>query len=526
MKSETQSASRPNGKVCSSLRTRLGLFLSVEVLMVLCVVIGLGALVAALADAVVVLPESTRVRAPWVLGALGLVVLVVGVIVVVRLSEVRVARSLERKILSLGTAMTNAVQLARHTPASAVGEVLGLRAVTYGGAKAERLKTWPVARRSVLAFLTAALVTVLLWGVAFTTFREVFDAVLPRFTDPGGDHPPYSALQISVEPCEAEILYGGQCEISATAHGKPVEKLYLVAEDTRGVTRTLMFRRPDRSYFQTLTNLREETRYWVTDGRARRFRRHIRIRYTPRITLLEVKTVYPSYTGLRPRRRKLKGADLQVPMKTELSFRVVSNRPLASGALTLIPILGGETKVIPLLPEHEDGKVVSGDFRASEPVAFSISVKDVDGLVSQERRKGRVTILSDRRSRILVMEPGRHAVATPRVSIPVRVRAEDDYGVKQVLWFRGLNRSIERPSLMKNVTKRGGMATSIEIESAFSLEDLGVRPGDRIEYFFEAVDGFPGGPNVTTSRMFTLRIISLAQYKQILRRMAARRALF
>ena len=511
--------------ILGNLTLRLRAFLGVKVLLGLCAAVGLSAWTLVVLDAAVVLPEATRASAIWVLTAAAAAVLAVGVFALVRMSPLRVARTFETKLPDTGTAMTNAVQLVGVSAAAPTAEVLRRDAVVYGCETARGLASWPVARRGVLVALAAAAAAMLLWLALAGLFPEVLEAVLPRFLDPHGDHPPWSRLKIAVEPGDTEVLYGGQCEIRATTSGAPAEKLYIVSENVKGRTQAVMFLRPDRSTMQTLTNLRETTRYWVTDGRARSRRFTIDIRLTPRITLVELTAAYPDYTKQRPTpRRKLEKTHLEVPKRTTLTFRVASNRPLSQGTLELVPLLGGKKRTVTLTREVDGDQVVSGGFEVTEAVAFEISVTDVDGLASRESRRGRVTVLPDRRPSIIVMEPGRHAVATPQISVPVDVESKDDYGVKHVLWFRGLNRSIERGFRMK--TLDAGDPRSMRAQGAFNLADLGVKPGDRIEYFFEAVDNDPDGPNVTTSRMYTLQIISLAQYEQMLRQAAAQRALF
>jgi len=149
---------------------------------------------------------------------------------------------------------------------------------------------------------------------------------------------------------------------------------------------------------------------------------------------------------------------------------------------------------------------VTGDFTLQEPVLFSLTVSDVDGLSSLVPCKGRFNILPDERPRIFVLEPGRDAVATPSIHIPVRVQASDDYAVTRLVWLRGHNRSIERPFNLKLTLKNGPQ--SVEATGAFELDKLGVRPGDLIEYYFEAADNYPKGPNVALTRFYRLEIIS------------------
>ena len=319
------------------------------------------------------------------------------------------------------------------------------------------------------------------------------------------------------------MLYGGQVEVRARASGRPADKLWLVANSGTNALRAIMFLAPDKTFFQTLANLREPTEYYVTDGQARSHRFPIGIRYTPQITLVEVTTTFPQYTGLAPRTAKLSEEPQALPEDTKVSFRVASNRPLKSGQLTLTPVLGGKPAQIALKPEGEKN-IVSGGFTLTEPVVFSVSVRDVNDLDSVEPRQGRFNLLPDERPRIFVLEPGRDAVATPSIRVPVRVEATDDYGITRVVWLRGLNRSIERPFNMKLTLKSGPQ--SVEAAGAFEFDKLGVRPGDVIEYYFEAADNYPKGPNVTLSKLYRVEIISKEQYEAILRMAAARKALF
>ncbi len=475
-------------------------------------------------DAAVFLPAARRAALPLILGAGVLGALAGGGLRLRRLSGRALARAFERRDPMLGTTLTNAVELSRRSCDDAVGEALRRQAVERGRTRAAAAAVWPVVRTGVAGAALAACLTAALWLAGTGLYGSVFDAVLPRFLDPEGDHPPYSRLVLDVQPKDTEVLYGGQCEIRAVAGGAPVERLWLVAESGGEHSRTVMFRAPDRSFFQTLANLRAGTVYWVTDGRARSRRYRIGIRTTPQIAALEATQTFPAYTGLRPKSGSLDAEELRVPAGTRLAVRVTSNRPLRGGALRLTPLMGGEARTVTLGVAAETDQRVEGTFVVEEGMAWAVTIADVDGLESREPRQGRILIQPDRPPRIDVIEPGRHAVATPDYTIPVQVRAEDDYGVSAVLWLRGFNDSVERAvamplegtTLQRKVTSAG----------AFALRDLGVRPGDRIDYFFEATDNWPGGPHVATSRMYSIQVISETEYRDLLKQRAAQDALF
>lgn len=512
-----------NRSVLHDLRSQVAGWLALRMMLAALGTVGALALAAVLSDAALDLPETLRAAVSWLLGATVVAVLGSGFWEWRRLTESRVARQLEQADASLGNRLINAVQLAQKTGASAAEEFLRREAVELGRQSALRLNAWPVVRRGV-RFAGVFLAGVLLaWAALLAVENNLVRAVWPRFMDTHGDHPPYSRLKIKVTPGAAEVLYGGQVEVRARTSGRPVEKLWLVARTGTNETRTIMFLAPDRSFFQTLVNLREPARYFVTDGSARSRRFPIDIRYTPQITLVEITANFPDYTGRPAHTGKLTDEAQALPEGTRVTFRAASNRPLQSGALDLTPVLGGKPVRIQLTPEMQD-TVVTGSFLLAEPVVFDLSVRDTGALDCAETKRGRFNILPDRPPRLFVLEPGRDAVATPDIRVPVRVQAVDDYAVSRVVWLRGFNRSIERPLQMK-LTLKGG-PQSVEAAGAFELDRLGVRPGDVIEYYFEAADNYPKGPNIAFSRPYRLEIISPEQYEAILRQAAARKALF
>lgn len=505
------------------LRARLTGWLALRALLLTLGVAGAVALAALLLDATLDLPEGARAIAPLLLALCAAAVPAAGVRHWHRLDEQRLARWFQQIEPSLGSRLINAVQLSSQTAATGVEEFLRREAVELGSRAAAGQNVWPAVRAGVRLAAAVASVAVLAWFVFAFGAADVLQAVAPRFLDPHGDHPPYSKLCIDVSPAGGEVLYGGQLEIRARVSGRPADKLWLIMKSGTNTARTLMFLAPDRSFFQALSNLRERAVYFVTDGKARSRRFPIGIRYTPQITLVELATTFPDYTGRPPRSGRLPDEPQALPGDTRLGFRVASNRPLKSGLLTLTPVLGGKTTQIPLQPEPQN-TMVNGAFTLTEPVVFSLSVRDVDGLDCAEPRQGRFNILPDERPRLFVLEPGRDAVATPTIRVPVRVQAQDDYGVARVAWLRGHNQSIERPFNMRLELKSS--AQSVEAAGALDFARLGVRPGDVIEYYFEAADNYPKGPNVTLSRMYRVQIISPEQYAAILRQAAARKALF
>ena len=79
-------------------------------------------------------------------------------------------------------------------------------------------------RRSLLAALlvfgVGGLLVFFLPRIAWTQWQ--------RFSDPYGDHPPFSRVQIAVAPKGATVVFGSGVDIRATLDGPPVQGLELV----------------------------------------------------------------------------------------------------------------------------------------------------------------------------------------------------------------------------------------------------------------------------------------------------------
>lgn len=499
-------------------RRRLVLLLLLRTLALLWIAVAVVAVLLLVADVVLILDASWRERAPWLMLGAGILAAGLGALSLGRVRAGRLAARLEASDSRLGSRLSNAVALAGAGPVSGrVGEHLRQQAISLGQETAGGARIWPLIAMSLSACALAAVSLGLWWALSPLLAGEVIGAVWPRFIDPHGDHPPYSRLRFALEPAEDQVLYGSNLEIQAQVAGGAVDRLLLFSrrdgEDT--VHSTVMFRRPDGGFVQTLTNLRQPLHIWVGDGRARSVAQPITIRLTPRITLGSLRIDYPDHTGLDPLAVELGEEELRLPRRSRITWTVASNRPLSGGRLILEPLAGGPSSEVLLHPNPEQNQMVEGSMALTEAVAFSLHISDVDQLGNSSPPRGRLLIQPDRPPRLDITLPGRDAVSTPDMRIPWQISASDDYGVVAVHWLLSINDSLEDVS---PIPLPSGRHRRLRLDGQFDLADLGLRPGDTIRYAAEAIDNDPDGPQMATTPSYRIEIVSEEDYRELMRR--------
>ena len=139
-------AARQRSKVLGRLQYRLAAWLMLAAGLAWVGTLGTAALGLIVADAALDLSETVRSAAPGFLGLLAVCMVAASVIMLRRLTEVRLARRFERLNPELGNVLTNAAQLAGHESITPVAECLRREAVELGRKTSTVTHPWPVAQ--------------------------------------------------------------------------------------------------------------------------------------------------------------------------------------------------------------------------------------------------------------------------------------------------------------------------------------------------------------------------------------------
>ncbi|MBS3735380.1 MAG: hypothetical protein KGY99_10735, partial [Phycisphaerae bacterium] len=478
-------------------------------------------LLVVLVDATVALPPLGLVVADVALVgvAAAVVVVIVATLVRYRYAPRRVARLIERRLDWSDSRLINAVDLHDAVGAHA-SDALRTLAVERGATAAIDVRRGRVCdlarlRRRLLAAGLALVVT----AGAVVLFPGAFEAVGRRLLKPSGHAAPYTLLEFDISVAPTKAYRGRPVVISAALSGPAAlpDQANVVFSDERGDTSHVlpMLQQSDGRFTLRLDDAGRSRWFYIDtpDGRSRR--RHLKVYAVPTFERVFVRYAYPAYTGWDDGSSVLEAGrtDVKCLVGTQVTLRVQSNQPLSGGTLTLSGDDEALRETVVLRPTDEPA-VVEGHFVAERSGTYRIAIRNRDGISADRDAAGKVVCVADELPRVEIRTPEPALIVPADWHVDVEVAAWDDVAVDRIELYRGVN-------------GWGPTPVDLELERSdpthaagtlrFDLPALGARPGDVITYFATAHDVHPAGGRFSDSRTHVVRVISVAQYRTLMR---------
>jgi len=432
-----------------------------------------------------------------------------------------IARFLESRDRSLGSRLINLLQLNCQTENDAIAPPtrdLARRAVdTYVSGLAsvpmERIARTgePVhlLKRAAWALLTFVAIVAIAFPV---TLVEIV-----RFADPFGDHPPYSFTHLEILQPDARgtsVLYGNQLIVKVKAGGHQPGQVFLTSfppgHPEQAVT-VPMFDESGASYSQLIVNIQTDLIVYAhtKDHSTESGRVHVSVTLTPQLETTFVHTTPPAYTGIKPEEKVYDFKGVQVLEGSEVQFRLQSNRPLREG---FVEIAGGDQTTQRISLKKSAANEVTGSFIAKDSGRLNLGIIDIAGLSAQGDFESSLTVTHDLPPEVHIVNPEHDSFVAMDFKLQARIEASDDYGLREIRFHRGLNGVYSAPKIYKYK----GIVLDRAETSGFNFTDLGIKPGDVISFFAEAVDNAPQ-PHISHSQTIHLQVISVEDYNNYLR---------
>jgi hypothetical protein len=220
----------------------------------------------------------------------------------------------------------------------------------------------------------------------------------------------------------------------------------------------------------------------------------VAVAHAPRVKRIDVEYTYPA--GLRlPPRIESDGGDIYAPPGTDVRVRVFTDRPAATGEMTL-----GDGKRLALTSDAPNE--LSTSLKVVDDNSYRVALVDREGMGNSGETEYFIRTLDDRPPDVRILKPATDRSVTRLEEVDVEVQAEDDYGVERldlVYSVHGTEKVVPLP-----IARRGALVNG---RHTLYLEDLDVQPGDVVSYYVRARDLTRGTrPNEARSDMFFLEV--------------------
>ncbi|MBM4034052.1 MAG: hypothetical protein FJ291_20050 [Planctomycetes bacterium] len=285
----------------------------------------------------------------------------------------------------------------------------------------------------------------------------------------------------------------------------------------------------EASYPTCFATVAEPFSFYVTGDDATTPTVRVDVRNRPRVEDLRLTIRAPAYTG-EPERVQADGRGAIAALAgSVVRIELKSSKPIAqapgSAAIAIegqppIPLSFAETA-----PGTPPNTRLEGSFtlRANQK-EYAITLVDTDGLNNSPPATYRLDVRPDREPAVKLPKPGASKKVTPRAVVPIRLEAEDEYGVtrSRFVYRRGDEKA--KPTSHPFPDEKAP-ARKVERAHEWDLTALALKEheqlrvhGEAEDAYAETVEGKAVGPNVGRSPTYVLTVVSAAEMAAALQR--------
>ena len=226
----------------------------------------------------------------------------------------------------------------------------------------------------------------------------------------------------------------------------------------------------------------------------------------PLIRSFRVRLDYPSYTKIPPKRMDEFIGDVTAITGTRVTISGTASKSLKESALQF----GNNTKLMCTTSQEK--------FFASFPLfsdnSYCISLLDEEGLSNSEPVQYQLKTVMDEYPTIAIVDPGRNIDIAGDQSIPLFLKAKDDFGFSSMrLGYRLVKSRYEQAQseyTFVPISLPDAPEGQVELSYIWNLTSLNLVPEDVVEYFAEVFDNDAvKGPKSGRSNLYLLRLPSL-----------------
>ncbi len=332
---------------------------------------------------------------------------------------------------------------------------------------------------------------------------------------------PFCYTQLELQPAEPQrLLEGSPLTIEATARDRtgaaPPDRAMIAWRDGAGrAGRAEMKSAGSGKFAYIISSVDTSLSLTVSAGDATSTPLEVAVDLRPRVVGMSAVIHPPGY--IQQADHKLEEFDGQIEALpgSKVELEVHSNKDLQS--LTLATDFG---QTIAMQAAAEDARRWSGSIEIHKSGSYRLKMLDNQQYQVDSPIDYRIGLLRDEPPTVSITRPGRDQVLPPEASLEIAVTAQDHYGLGALRLMARVNGS-ESVKTLHEWPAAEPAVRQANVTVTKSLQELGLKSGDQLQYWATAEDRNPGtteqpGPGKSQSRVFHLSVISSQQAEQIL----------
>ena len=243
-----------------------------------------------------------------------------------------------------------------------------------------------------------------------------------------------------------------------------------------------------------LLGLDENTEYFVESAGIRSATYRIEVADLPYVDRLELEYHFPSYTGLAVRTVE-GGGDIAALEGTEVVVKVFPTMLTPGGRL----LVNGEPAE---LSDAGDGTWL-GTLEVVREGYYEIELARTDSDLVSASPQYTIDVLTDQPPSVSFSKPGRDTRASPIEEWFLEAKADDDFGISELLLIYSTNGEAEDTIVLYDSRP----APEVTAGHTLYLEEFELEPGDLVSYYAQAQDNNRStGARTVTSAMYFVQI--------------------
>src|SRR5215471_13482634 len=348
---------------------------------------------------------------------------------------------------------------------------------------------------STFAALTGVFAVALIIGLYVATlffpvgFNNLFANRLLR--PPNAD-----AMKLEVTPGDVTVPKGSDVVIQAVAFGIDPRRAQVHLRYANGTDWEVSTMEPSPqnqpTFRHLLFNVQEAVHYFVDADAYRSKEFTINVADLPKVEKVDYAYHYPPYTGLAVKKEE-NGSDIVALKNTEVDVTVTGSQALSGGRIVF-----ADGKSVALQPTGE--RTVMGRVTVDRNTTFRIELTNTSKAKYLDLEERSMEALDDQKPIVEFTKPGRDTKATKVEEVFTELRAEDDFGVRQLELHFSVNGGPDQK--VDLFDSKGNSPKEISASHTFFLEEYNLVPGDIITYYGKAVDTKTPGNTVSTDVYF------------------------